>query len=107
MTAAVYGFQDAHDFVMAEHISQNMNIPFEQVKAGVSGQEHAQFQTAVAHIRPDLDSAAVKTNMKTATEQTNADFKASAKSDASVQTSGGHTQAAAGASAGASAERDR
>jgi hypothetical protein len=103
MSAAVYGFQDAHDFVMAEHISQNMHIPFDQLKAGVSGQEHAQFQSAVGRLRPDMDSATIRTNMKTATEQTDADFKASAKSNASAEARGGHAEASAGVSAQADA----
>ncbi len=103
MSTAVYGFHDAHDFVMAEHISQNMHIPFDQLKAGVSGQEHAQFQSAVGRLRPDMDSAAIKANMKTATEQTDADFKSSVKANASAETAPGHAQASAGASAQANA----
>jgi hypothetical protein len=103
MATAVYGFQDAHDFVMAEHVSQNMNIPFDQLKASVSGQEHAQFQTAAAHLRPDLDAATIKSNMKTATEETNADFKASGRAGADAQTGGGYAQTSAGASAQAQA----
>lgn len=71
--------------------------------AGVSGQEHAQFQTAVGHLRPDLDTATINSNMKTGTEETNADFKASGKAGADAQTGGGYAQASAGASAPAQA----
>jgi len=90
--AAESGFKNQGQFIAALHVSKNLNIPFDQLKAKVTGvavQANGQTTTstpmslgkAIRELRPDMtaDQAndAAKLAEKQATETEKADTKVS------------------------------
>lgn len=70
---AAAGFQDQGEFVSAVHVAHNLNIPFDQLKAQMTGSNSVSLGKAIKNLRPDLDGKAVKSNLILAERQTERD----------------------------------
>jgi hypothetical protein len=70
---AAAGFEDQGEFISAVHVAHNLNIPFEQLKAQVTGKNSVSLGKAIKNLRPDLDGKAVKSNLTLAERQTERD----------------------------------
>jgi hypothetical protein len=79
---AAGGFEDARQFLLAEHVAHDLNIPFAQLKSKVTGADPVSFEHAVGAFRPDLSSAAIKSELKLGRQQTKADLLAAGGSGA-------------------------
>jgi hypothetical protein len=77
LKAAATGFKNQGQFVAALHVSHNLNIPFDKLKAEMTGSEHDSLGQAIHDLRPDLTSKLVKNNVKLAENQTKTDLEES------------------------------
>jgi hypothetical protein len=73
---AAAGFEDAHQFVLVEHIAHDLNISFDQLKTDVTGTKPMSLRQAISTLRPDLSSATIATDLATARQETNTDLQA-------------------------------
>lgn len=74
LQAAASGFKNQGQFIAALHVSQNLNIPFTQLKADMNGSGHDSLGQAIHALRPDLSSKTVSKNVKLAEHQTKSDL---------------------------------
>jgi hypothetical protein len=74
---AASGFKNRGQFIAALHVSHNLNIPFDQLKADMTGTDHDSLGHAIHELRPDLNSKLVKNNVKLAENQTKTDIEES------------------------------
>jgi len=74
--AAATGFKNTGQFVAAVHASNNLNIPFDQLKARMTGSEKLSLGKSIQQLKPEADS---KTEEKRAKKQAQADLEASAE----------------------------
>ncbi|MGD0497433.1 MAG: hypothetical protein ABSC23_03250 [Bryobacteraceae bacterium] len=63
---AAAGFEFQDQFTTAVHAAHNLNIPFGELKASMTGSGHASLDKAIRNLRPDLDGKDVKDNVKLA-----------------------------------------
>jgi hypothetical protein len=77
---AAAGFRNVHEFLLAEHVARDLNIPFTQLKAKVTGPDAVSLKQAISTLRPNLSSAAIKSDLKAARLETRADLQAAGKS---------------------------
>lgn len=70
---AAAGFEDQGEFISAVHVAHNLNIPFDQLKAQMTGKNSVSLGKAIKNLRPDLDGKAVKSNVTLAERQTERD----------------------------------
>jgi hypothetical protein len=75
---AAAGFKNQGQFIAALHVSKDLNIPFDQLKAAVTGPDHVSLGKAIQQLKP---TANAKAEVKLAETETHADLKA-AKPDA-------------------------
>ena len=75
---AATGFKNEGQFIAALHVSHNLNIPFAQLKAEMTGSDHDSLGRAIHELRP---TANAKAAVKTAEQQAKADITASKPSD--------------------------
>jgi hypothetical protein len=54
MEMAAMGFKNQGAFISALHVSKNLNIPFDQLKAKMTGQDGASLGKAIHELRPNL-----------------------------------------------------
>jgi len=52
---AAAGFEDQGQFIAAAHAAHNLNIPFDQLKAHMTGSSQQSLGKAIQKLRPDLD----------------------------------------------------
>ncbi|MFB3924343.1 MAG: hypothetical protein ACE145_21695 [Terriglobia bacterium] len=52
------GFKNLGEFVAAVHVSQNLNIPFDQLKAKMTGPDAMNLGKAIHDLRPDVKAKA-------------------------------------------------
>jgi hypothetical protein len=71
------GFRNEGQFVAALHVAHNLNIPFDQLKAKVTGSNPVSLGKAIEDLRPNLDEKAVKNNVKLADHQAERDLEQS------------------------------
>ena len=71
--SAAAGFRNVGQFVAALHVSQNLNIPFAQLKAEMTGTDHDSLGQAIHELQPNVDAKAAA---KTAAQEARADIKA-------------------------------
>jgi len=69
---AAKGFRNQGQFIAALHVSQNLNIPFDQLKAKMTGSDSMSLGAAIHALRPDLKEDQTKTEVKRAETQTKA-----------------------------------
>jgi hypothetical protein len=85
---AAAGFEDQGQFIAAAHAAHNLNIPFDQLKATMTGTSQSSLGKAIQKLRPDLDGKDVKENVKLAGQQSSRDIaQASSKGKDRVATS--------------------
>jgi hypothetical protein len=77
LTAASSGFKNLGQFVAAVHVSHNLGIPFDQLKAKMIGPPKESLGQAVHALKPDADS---KTETGKATKQAKQDMDDSTSS---------------------------
>jgi hypothetical protein len=72
LQAAAAGFKNLGQFVAAVHVSKNLGIPFDQLKAAMTGNPPLSLGKAIQQLDP---SANAKAAVKTAEKQAHQDFK--------------------------------
>jgi hypothetical protein len=77
LTAASSGFKNLGQFVAAVHVSHNLGIPFDQLKAKMIGPPTESLGKAIQALKPDANS---KTETQKASEQAKQDMNESAAS---------------------------
>jgi len=75
LAAAAAGFRNEGQFVVALHVSHNLNIPFDQLKAKMTGPDSVSLGKAIQQLRPSLDSKSVKDNTSLAEHQAERDIE--------------------------------
>ncbi|MBZ5558648.1 MAG: hypothetical protein LAO77_15355 [Acidobacteriia bacterium] len=76
LDAAAQGFKNQGQFIAALHVSHNLNIPFDKLKAEMTGADHDSLGKAIQDLQPTADAKAAA---KTAEAQARADLKAAGK----------------------------
>lgn len=71
--SAATGFKNEGQFIAALHVSHNLNIPFAQLKAEMTGTDHDSLGQAIHTLQPTADAKAAA---KTAEQEARADIKA-------------------------------
>jgi hypothetical protein len=77
LAGAAAGFRNEGQFVAALHVAHNLNIPFDQLKAKMTGSDPVSLGKAIEELRPTLDDKTVKSNTKLADRQTERDLEQS------------------------------
>lgn len=77
LAGAAAGFRNQGQFVSALHVAHNLNIPFDQLKAKMTGSDAVSLGKAIQDLRPDLNDKTVKDNTKLADRQTERDLEQS------------------------------
>ena len=72
LSAASKGFKNEGQFIAALHASKNLNIPFAQLHAEMTGKDHDSLGTAIHELKPGIDA---KAQAKLADQQAKADLK--------------------------------
>ena len=75
LQTAAAGFEDARQFLLVEHVAHDLNIPFAQLKADVTGANPMSLKQAVNALRPDLNSVTINSDLKVARQETKADLQ--------------------------------
>jgi hypothetical protein len=78
LAGAAAGFRNEGQFVAALHAAHNLNIPFDQFKAAMTGSNPVSLGKAIEELRPNLDDKTVKSNTKLADRQAERDLEQSA-----------------------------
>jgi len=76
------GFKNTGQFVAAVHAANNLSIPFDQLKAKMTGSEKLSLGKSIQQLKPDADS---KAEEKKAKKQAQADLEASAEAALKAQ----------------------
>jgi len=76
-SGAAAGFRNQGQFVAAVHVAHNLGIPFDQLKAKVTGSDAVSLGKAIRELRPNLDDKAIKNNTKLADRQAERDLEQS------------------------------
>jgi hypothetical protein len=84
MSTAAAGFRNEGQFLAALHVSQNLGIPFSELKAKMTGSEHMSLGEAIKSSKPKMSNDEAKEEAKKADKQ--AKVTASAKETASAAT---------------------
>ena len=74
---AAEGFKNLGQFVAAVHVSHNLGIPFDQLKAKMMGPPKESLGQAVHALKPDADSKSEASKANKQTKQDMADSKSS------------------------------
>ncbi len=72
---AAQGFKNTGQFVAALHVSRNLNIPFDQLKAKMTGPNRESLGQAIHDLRPNLSNKTIKRDFKVAEGQAKQDFE--------------------------------
>ncbi len=80
--SAAAGFKNTGQFVAAVHAANNLNIPFDQLKAKMTGTEKLSLGKSIKQLKPDADS---KAEEKKAKKQAQAELEASAEAALKAQ----------------------
>lgn len=78
LQAAAAGFKNLGQFVAAVHVSKNLGIPFDQLKAKMTGPNAESLGKAIQQLAPNADAKAA---LKTAEAQAKADLKSTHPED--------------------------
>ena len=80
---AARGFKNLGQFVAAAHVSHNLNIPFDQLKAKMIGPDAESLGKAIHNLRPDFSSRAADAEARKAEKQAKETLKKSEPEGAS------------------------
>ena len=75
MEAAAAGFKNEGQFLAAVHAAHNLDIPFDQLKTQMTGNNGMPLGKAVQKLRPELDSNTAKESVKLADRQAERDLR--------------------------------
>jgi len=75
MANAAAGFKNRGQFIAALHVSRNLNIPFDQLKAEMVPPAHDSLGQAIHDLRPGIRAKTAKAEVKLAEKETKADLK--------------------------------
>jgi hypothetical protein len=75
LEAAATGFKDEGQFIAALHVSHNLNIPFNELKADMTKSKDGSLGRALHDLRPELQSRVIDGQVKKAERQTKADLE--------------------------------
>ena len=67
------GFKKEKPFIAAMHLSQNLNIPFDQIKTRMTGEHHMSLHDALRDLRPEMTKGEIKVEVNTAEKQAKED----------------------------------
>jgi hypothetical protein len=73
LNQASKGFKNQGQFLAALHASKDLNIPFAQLKAEMTGKDHDSLGVAIHELKPAIDA---RTAARTADQEADADVKA-------------------------------
>jgi hypothetical protein len=76
IAAASAGFKNQGEFIAALHVSQNLGIPFDQLKADLTQAHPDSLGQAIHALRPDLSRSTVKSDVHAAKLQADQDMDA-------------------------------
>lgn len=76
---AAMGFANQAEFVAALHAAHNLQIPFDDLKAEMMGNQKLSLERAIRNLRPAIDEKTVKDNIKVARKQAARDIEQSSK----------------------------
>ena len=74
LAGAAAGFRNQGQFVSAVHASHNLGIPFDSLKATMTGDSAVSLGKAITTLRPEMAYKDVKDNVKLAEKQSARDF---------------------------------
>ena len=77
LQTAASGFKSLGQFVAAVHVSHNLNIPFAQLKAKMTGSNPESLGRAIEDLEPNLSRKTVRADVKTADRQARQDLEES------------------------------
>ncbi len=77
---AVKGFRSENQFLAALHASKDLNIPFAQIKAEMTGNDHDSLTREIQELKPSVNATAVA---QTAQKEASADLKSTAPTSTS------------------------
>lgn len=69
LKTAAMGFRNQGEFIAALHVSKNLDIPFDQLKAKVTGEHPMSLGKAIHELRPNLTEKQVKAEEEKAEKQ--------------------------------------
>jgi hypothetical protein len=75
LPAAAAGFENEGQFLAALHVAHNLNIPFDRLKAQMTGKNEMSLGKAIQKLRPDVDGKAAKDSVKLADRQAERDLQ--------------------------------
>ena len=78
LQAAAAGFKNLGQFVAAVHVSKDLGIPFDQLKAAMTGSSPLSLGKAIQKLDPSADAKAA---VKTAEKEAHQDFKSTKHDD--------------------------
>jgi hypothetical protein len=76
VATASAGFRNQGEFIAALHVSRNLGIPFDQLKAELTEQHPDSLGRAVHDLRPDLSRSIVRSDVRMAKRQAEQDIDA-------------------------------
>jgi hypothetical protein len=87
LTDAAAGFKNQGQFIAALHVSKNLGIPFNQIKAKMTGEKGMSLKDAIRELRPEMEKKEAKAEVKRAEGQAKLDEN-QAKTEAKLIASG-------------------
>jgi hypothetical protein len=75
LTDAAAGFKKQGQFIAALHVSKNLGLPFNQIKAKMTGEDRMSLGDAIRELRPDMAKGDAKDEVKKGEKQAKADEK--------------------------------
>jgi len=69
LKTAAMGFRNQGEFIAALHVSKNLNIPFDQLKAKLTGDPPMSLGKAIQELRPSLTEKQARAAVETAEKQ--------------------------------------
>ena len=92
MSEAAAGFKNQGQFLAALHASHNLNIPFDDLKAKMTGASAASLGSAIKASKPEVSDKQAKEEAKKAETQAKATASASARSSTTATTTSSDKQ---------------
>jgi hypothetical protein len=66
---AISGFNNERQFYATLHVSKNLNIPFDQLKAKLTGSENTSLGQAIHALRPELSESDIRKAIRRAEQE--------------------------------------
>ena len=75
LEAAAAGFKDEGQFIAALHVSHNLNIPFNELKADLAKSKYGSLGRVLHDLRPELHARVIDGQVKKAERQAKSDLE--------------------------------